>query len=183
MPQKHIGERGLFRLSGLASSIKSAWADLAAGASVDWLGLGPHVVTGIIKLYLRSRSTSLLSATVVDGMAGVTAPCDRHQASASATLFNALPAADLDVAKILFTVLQAVANSPAAAMDAKNLAIAIGVSLTPKGNGTMTEALAVKARVVPIITFIITNHRALGLVEEYTPRCLIHTSSCKQTRC
>ena len=180
--QMHKDKKGLFRLSGRASSIKMAWADLAAGVTVDWFGLCPHVVTGIVKLYLRSRSTSLLSAAVVDGLAAASATAGA-QASDSAWLVKALPATDLAVAKTLFTVLAAVASSDAAAMDPKNLAIAIGVSMTPPGNGSMEEALSVKAKVVPMIAFVIKHHRALGLVEAYTPRCLVHTSTCKQTRC
>ena len=174
---KGTAVKGLFRLSGRATTVKAVWSELGSGSSVDWSTLGPHVVTGIVKLYLRSRPTSLLSATLLDALAAasVIMPCGQ--------LFTALPAADLAVAKSLFTVLHAVSTTTDAAMNEHNLAIAIGVSMTPPGNGTMTEALSVKAKVVPIIAFVIKNHRALGLVEPYKPRCLIHTSTRKLTWC
>ena len=68
-------------------------------------------------------------------------------------------------------------------MNEHNLGIAIGVSMTPKGEGSMAEALSVKATVVPIIAYVIKNHRALGLGEVYKPRCLVHTSLRKVTWC
>ena len=101
----------------------------------------------------------------------------------SGQLFTALPAADLAVAKSLFTVLHAVSTTTENAMNEHNLGIAIGVSMTPKGEGSMAEALSVKATVVPIIAYVIKNHRALGLGEVYKPRCLVHTSLRKVTWC
>ena len=135
--------------------------------------------SGIVKLYLRSRATSLLSAPLLDALQLAAASV----AMPSGQLFTALPAADLAVAKSLFTVLHAVSTTTENAMNEHNLGIAIGVSMTPKGEGSMAEALSVKATVVPIIAYVIKNHRALGLGEVYKPRCLVHTSLRKVTWC
>eukprot|EP00111_Clytia_hemisphaerica_P016710 TCONS_00049548-protein len=123
---------GLFRLAGSASKIKKLKAAFDAGvACVEEYSYEIHVVTGVLKLYLRELPDPILVKSLYDEWIAASKIKDRDQRLQSLwTLVEKLPSENKVNLKYLICFLAKLAeNSEVNKMTPSNIAIVVGPNM------------------------------------------------------
>jgi len=124
LKERALDEEGLFRLSGSATKIKELKDAVDNGLSVDLNEIqDEHVITGLLKLYLRELPTEILPRYAVSA--------NKQDAIFSLReILYTLPTCNHALLSVLFDLLHEVAqHSESNKMSVKNLAIVFSPTL------------------------------------------------------
>eukprot|EP01133_Synstelium_polycarpum_P015368 gene15368-18229_t len=133
--ERGIKEEGIFRLSGSASAINALKTDFDNGVDVDLNPvLDQHVVSGILKLYLRQIPETLFTEEFSDTLEGLRQGGNSPDAinmriSGITALLKRLPEANRCILHHLNSLLNLVSFEPSSKMTTVNLAIIFAPTL------------------------------------------------------
>ncbi|GAM19539.1 hypothetical protein SAMD00019534_027140 [Acytostelium subglobosum LB1] len=133
--EKGTQEEGLFRISGSAAAISKTREEFDSGQDVDLNAqLDPHVVTGILKLYLRQIPETVFTEDFPDELdnlreGGNSPDAISMRISGITAILKLLPEANRCILHHLCSLLNLVAFEPTTKMTTVNLAIIFAPTL------------------------------------------------------
>ncbi|KAL6073521.1 Rho GTPase-activating protein 1 [Balamuthia mandrillaris] len=168
---------GLFRISGSNADINDLKKRFDRGEDVDLIGWDPHVVAGLLKLFLREMPEPLFTHELYDEFIKLLAdPSTAEMQEATATklreLLASLPMHNFLLCRRLFKLLmQTAAKSEVNKMGSSNLAIVFGPNLmrAPKGADENRRLIMDTATITRLIVLLIEHYNVLlrGLMPKW----------------
>jgi Rho GTPase-activating protein 1 len=165
---KYLEERGtdvegIFRLSGNAVRVKEIKTQFDKGNDVDFSKeIDPHVVAGIVKMYLRELPEPLFPFDFYAPLIGAWVPNDEMATVANLKpILQRLPPVNRKILALLMRLLAKIAANPATKMSTTNLSIVFAPNIIKCLNETPEQALNDTSKVNGVMKTIIIHQDTL----------------------
>jgi len=147
--------KGIFRLSGSSAQVKELKRSFDAGEEVDLEEVeDPHVVAGILKLFLRELPVPLFPYNIYQSIIENQHRTNKEEHACS--IIVSLPQPNRATVKALFSFLAVVVeNSQANRMTVQNIAIVMGPNLIRDPHESMQSAVNDAAAINAFVALLV----------------------------